>query len=165
MQISLPEEIRMRRLIIVAALLFLWTLPAHAQPYFHPFPFPIAQVCCQKGVTYGASTYAQLPSCSEIPIFGTCTGGTVVSGTCQADGACGGSTVCCAGVSIYQACTEGLCPPSGPCTNFTAEPDSCAVTTESACDAKSAAGEVATQSYAGGTCVNNGCSLPAPPIH
>jgi hypothetical protein len=154
----------MRKLIMAAAIL-LWTLPAYAQliPLPRISPIPILSVCCQKGDTYGASAFPDLPSCEEIPIFDKCEGGKVVAGTCQADGACSGATVCCQGVSIGEVCSPGLTPPGGSPT-YTAQPDTCAPATESACDAKTAAGGQATRSVAGGTCINHSCSLPAPPL-
>src|SRR6266851_5242425 len=55
--------------------------------------------CCQMGTTYGPLATTPV-SCSNVgpgPGLNLCAflGGTLVSGTCHADGACGGSTVCC----------------------------------------------------------------------
>jgi hypothetical protein len=160
----------MRKLILATAMLSAWAIPAYAQ--FTPLPIPIRSPipiprrCCQSGVTYGATAFRDLPSCDEVLIFEACPKGTTeVAGTCQTDGACSGATVCCEGVAIGESCTAGFHLPGGP-TPYNAEPDSCAKATEAECDAKSAAGEVATRSVPGGTCSkpSSTCSVPPPPI-
>lgn len=163
----------MRRLILAAAILSLWPIPVYAQQQFVPLltplpihsPIPIPEKCCQKGTTYGATSYGDLPTCDEVPEFEACPKGTTqVAGTCQMDGACSGATVCCEGVALGESCTAGFHLPGSP-TPYNAEPDSCAKATEAACDAKSAAGEITTKSVAGGTCKKHTCSVPSPPIH
>ena len=89
------------------------------------------------------------PSCSPLSQTGadaeTCikSGGTLTTGVCNKDGACGGSTVCCEGVSINEGCA----------LNPVAQPDGCAAATEGACDSLSPAGRPATQSVPFTTCV------------
>ncbi len=137
----------MRRLIMAAAILSLWTLPAYAQ---QPDIAVVNKRCCQYGVTYGASTTAEIPTCAEVSVYVSCgKGGKTVSGTCQSDGACSGSEVCCQGVTWEENCTNV------EASEYVAIEDSCAKAKESACDAKSAAGAIATQSVPGGTCVDD----------
>jgi hypothetical protein len=152
----------MRRIIVVLFSTLVWSLPAFAIPPKIPNPphFPLPSVCCQFGSTYG--TTGSPPTCFDIDPLGVLAkecadgGGTVTSGSCAKDGACGGSTVCCEGVSIGEGCTL---------SGF-AQPDSCAATTEAACDALSPAGEQATKSVPFTTCVSSGsgkgCQGPVP---
>lgn len=146
----------MRRLAMLSGLLLVCSSAALAQE----LPFPVVPVqlptlCCQFGTTYGTS--GSPPSCENIPILfsgsaltmATCKqkGGTVVSGSCNKDGACGGSAVCCAGVSVGEECTAGFAG-----TPATAQVESCAIATETACDGLSPAGEHATVSVPFATC-------------
>lgn len=164
-------QIGMRKLTLAAAMLFFWSLTAYAQPVPNfPLPIPIRfpELCCQFGTTYGSGARG---SCQNVPFFGpgrgSCiqSGGTLTSGPCNADGACGGSTVCCAGVSIGETCSVGICI-NGPCPGpGIAQVDSCAVATEAACDALSPAGEHATQSFPFTTCTktDTGSACEGPP--
>jgi len=154
----------MRRLIMAAAILSfmlsLWTLPAYAQA---PEGIIVPSRCCQYGVTYGKTEFQEAPYCEEVPDTLTCgKGGTTVSGTCKTEAngysACTGAEVCCQGVSIGEKCQQSVVG-----GEYTAEPDSCAEAKESKCDAKSAAGETATQSVPGGTCEDNACVVVEPP--
>ena len=147
----------MRKVLLIAVVLCMWILPVYAQEADIVTP----SECCQFGTTYGATTYAEMPSCSEVAdivAYQDCTkkGGKVVSGTCNSDGVCGGSKTCCGGVSVGETCTTFL-------NSSTAEPDTCAETTESKCDALSVTGAHATKSYPGGTCEKGTCVQPSPP--
>jgi hypothetical protein len=89
--------------------------------------------------------FVQSATCKDVepgPELNACisSGGTIVSGSCHSDGACGGSPVCCEGVSVGESCTPTV---DG---GEIAQPDSCAATTEDDCDKLSAAGEHATDS-------------------
>lgn len=155
----------MRRWIMAAAMLSfvlpLWALPAYAQ---EPGGITVATRCCQMGVTKEAASYDDLPSCYEVPIteFNGCKGGNYVSGTCQTDGACSGSTVCCQGAHVGEACVQA--EEGGP---WTAPAHSCAYATESNCDTKLGVGHQTSQSVPGGTCeeyLDTGtyfCNVPA----
>lgn len=146
----------MRRLIMAAAILSLWAwaLPAYAQD--EPDSVSVGTKCCQRGVTYDAPAVDDIPTCEEVSILHVCPKGSKgVSGTCQKDGACSGSKVCCEGASIGGACTTFL-------DETTAVADSCAESTELACDAKGAGGE-STVSTPGGKCVDNSCVVPTTP--
>ena len=132
----------MQRLIFAAAILCLFTIPAHAQINPRPSPNPvIVDVCCQKGVTFGPPNPANPPTCEQIPattvgMIGQCKGGAIVSGTCEPDGACDGSWVCCEGLNSNGQ-PNGWCRPA----------------TESACDAVSPAGQPnTTKSVPGAQC-------------
>ena len=120
----------------------LWALSADARVSLGP---PIngggPGACCQFGTTYGPN--ATQVSCNNVepgPELNLCAleGGTLVSGTCNSDGACGGSTVCCAVVS------QG-------CSGFPAVTP-CAPATEDACDAISPAGVQTTFSFPSSVC-------------
>src|ERR1035437_2118440 len=134
----------MRKVILTAALIFVWAHPIYARP---------RTACCQLGTTYGSSSAENTVSCKVIAITGKAgkacraSGGAVTAGPCdETDGVCGGSTTCCEGVSIGQACSGFAGEPA------TALPNSCAAANEAACDALSPDGEVATKSVPGATC-------------
>ena len=145
----------MRNLFLGATLLFVWTLPVYAQPF--PIPIRFAALCCQYGKSYGATTPAEAPSCTETSIFEleecTSSGGRLVAGSCHSDeGVCGGSTICCEGVTIGAACaTENA---GG---HVIATPTTCAPATDDACNALSASGTQATVSVPGRTCSDGVC--------
>jgi|SRR5208282_557901 len=131
--------------VLIVPLLLLWTLPAYASE------------CCQYGVTYNSPASEALPTCEDFTTaFVLCkrSGGKLVPGKCQKDGACSGSTICCQGSSIGGAC--GVPPLQGD----TALPTSCAEALESACDAKGAGGE-RTESMPGAYCGEASNGTPA----
>jgi hypothetical protein len=155
----------MRRIAILSfAALLTWSSPVLAQQF--PFAFPVGNSCCQTGTPYvHEGTTGTAPSCSDItpgPTEGEqarqClrAQGTLTWGKCT-DGVCGGSPVCCQGVSIGETCTAG-----------SASPNSCAVAPAAICNANSPAGEHATESVpfatcSSGTCVSasaGGCGAP-----
>jgi len=149
----------MRKGVMIGLILgmCLWALSVDAGVPLGP-PNPIVGepgACCQIGTTYGPNATAV--SCSNVgpgPGLNLCAflGGTLVSGSCHKDGACGGSTVCCAVVT--QACS-GFPTPSP-----------CAAATEDACDALSAVGVQTTFSFPSMVCSSgNGaptCVSPNP---
>ena len=150
----------MRRGAVISLMIgvCLWALSAHAaQVVGPPSPGGPRGACCQFGTTYGGSPGTR-PSCQDVspgPGLNICalSGGTLVSGTCHADGACGGSTVCC---EVNPTC-EG---------NFTTP---CAPATEDACDAPSPAGVPLTNSVTFAVCAVSGtdtfptCQSELPP--
>jgi hypothetical protein len=155
----------MRRgtMIGLAFWMCLWAPSAHAASVrgFGPPPVvgqPVA--CCQIGTTYGTPPPGAPPvSCFNVPPgpgLNACasTGGTLVSGSCHSDGACGGSTVCCQNI---------------PC-DLIGGPFFCAVSTEDACDATPAGVQTTTsitgEGFPGGAivCSQSGtCGTPLPP--
>jgi len=118
----------------------LWALPADAiVPLGPPKTVGEPGACCQFGTTYGP--LATKVSCNNVepgPGLNLCApfGGTLVSGTCHLDGACGGSTVCCG----FVGCS-GI-PSASPC----------APATEDACDALGPAGVQTTVSVPSAVC-------------
>jgi hypothetical protein len=140
----------MRRLAMLSGLMLFCAPAVLAQVLPNPIPVQLPSLCCQIGNTYG--TTGSPPSCFTIPLFGpsltSCKqrGGTLANGPCNKDGACGGSAVCCAGVSVGEACSSAF---GGPAV---AQVESCAIATEAACDSLSAAGERATVSMPFTTC-------------
>jgi hypothetical protein len=136
--------------------LCLWALPVQGRRIGPP------AVCCQHGITAGllALTDKEPVFCKDVvpgPELEACTdsGGTIVAGSCHPDGACGGSTICCEGVSEGQSCSPTV---EG---GEIAQPESCAEATEDDCDALSAAGEHATDSVVPALCSSViGPSLP-----
>ena len=146
----------MRRGVIIGLVLgvCLWAPSADAGVPLGP-PIQVGQpgACCQFGTTYGPNATAV--KCNNVPPgpglnFCEFSGGTLVSGTCHSDGACGGSTICCA--VIQQACS-GLPTPSP-----------CAAATEDACDALSAVGVQTTFSFPSDVCssVNGALTCVSP---
>ncbi len=143
----------MRRMTLLLGFVLVCSSPVFAQqlPIQVPIPITLPSLCCQFGTTYG--TTGSPPHCSNVPIIGpaltTCKaeGGTLTNGPCNADGACGGSAVCCEGVKIGETCSAGFAGGPG-----VAQPESCAVNTEAVCDGLSAAGEHATKSVTFATC-------------
>src|SRR5208283_6216232 len=118
------EEKLMRRMAMLLVSILIWSSTVLAGPTQFPVP-----LCCQFGTTYNPAFGNSPPTCRAISaaqLLQDCTkaGGTPTSGPCSQDGACGGSLVCCAGVSVGEACTAGANP--------VAVVDGCAVATEAA---------------------------------
>jgi len=130
----------MRRMTMLLVSILLWSLAVFAPvsvlatepvaPGSRLFP-TLPPLCCQSTtiklglVTLSCSGAAgDLNNCIK-------SGGTFAAGPCNADGACGGTTVCC----------KSTCGPS-----------TCAIATEAACDAPDAAGAQVTESVPGTNC-------------
>ncbi len=169
----------MRRMTMLLVSILVWSSSAFAQP----FPF---SRCCQFGTTYvfnapfifSPPPLPPTPSCSDISLrtppngkggVEDCisSGGKITSGPCNPDGACGGSPVCCSGVTVNQLCTAQPCAPdASTCPSnppWFAQVNTCAVATEAACDAPSPAGGQATVSVPYAWCATTACD-PLPDV-
>lgn len=153
----------MRRMTMLLIWSLMWSSPMFAAQPATIFP---RQLCCQYGQTLPSIPLTNTPlpiTCSDINTGRQPTspggaaracinaGGQVTTGPCNTDGACGGSLVCCAGVSVGESCTQNV-----------ATQDSCALTTEAACDALSPAEAQASVSEPGQICVRNPINFQGP---